>query len=359
MIFDFFLNACILIAFISIANLFFKDKDVTINSSLTLKIIIGLIGGLLGSILMLYSVYVTSNIIIDFRYIPILLTAIYTGFLPTIITTIVIGTFRVLYFGVSEPSIIALIVAVITGIGFSIISSLKLSRKSKWIFSVLYLLLIIFIAFLIALKFSMLFLEIIAIFYIGYIVVCRILFIYTEYLSESVRLNKRLKSEATKDFLTGLNNVRQFDSSFNSISQLALRKGEKLSLLYLDIDFFKKINDTYGHNNGDIVLKELAGILTDTVRVFDIVSRNGGEEFSILLLDCPADYAVLIAERVRKKVEEHKINISNDISVNITVSIGVSTYPDTTSNIDNLLEDADKALYEAKRTGRNKVVLFK
>lgn len=359
MIFELFLNACILIAFISISHLFFKDKDISDNVSVTLKFIIGLISGSLGSILMIYSVHVTSNIIIDFRYIPILLTAIFTGFLPTIIASIVIGTFRVLYFGVSEPSIIALIVALITGIGFSIIFSLKLSRKRKWIFSNFYLFFIIFIAFFVVLKFSMLFLETISIFYIGYIFVCWLVFIYTEYLSESVRINKRLKNEATKDFLTGLNNVRQFDSSFNSISQLALRKGEKLSLLFLDIDFFKKVNDTYGHNKGDIVLKTLAEILVDTLRIFDIVSRNGGEEFSILLLDCPANHAVEIAERLRKKVETHKFIISDEVSLNITISIGVSTYPDTTNIIDNLLEDADKALYEAKRTGRNKVVLFK
>jgi len=103
----------------------------------------------------------------------------------------------------------------------------------------------------------------------------------------------------------------------------------------------------------------LAEILIDTVRVFDVVSRNGGEEFSILLLDCPSSHAIEIAERLRKKVETHKFNISDKVNLNVTISIGVSTYQDTTNKIDNLLEDADKALYEAKRTGRNKVVLYK
>ncbi len=103
----------------------------------------------------------------------------------------------------------------------------------------------------------------------------------------------------------------------------------------------------------------MAEILTDTVRVFDIVSRNGGEEFSVLLLDCSTSHAIEIAERLRNKVETHEFNISDKVNLSITISIGVSTYPDTTNNIDNLLEDADKALYEAKRTGRNKVVLYK
>lgn len=359
MILDFFLNACILITFISISHVFFKDKDITNNVSLTLKIIIGLTSGLLGIILMLYGVNVTSNIIIDFRYIPILLAAIYGGFLPIIIASIGIGVFRVLYFGVSEPSIIALIVALIIGIGFSIICRLKSSRKSKWIFSIIYLFFIFSIALLIDLGVSITFFEIIAVYCIGNIVVSLIVFIYTENLSESVELNKKLKNEATKDFITGLNNVRQFDTSFNSISQLTLRKEEKLSLLFVDIDFFKNVNDTYGHSKGDIVLKGLAEIFIDTVRVFDVISRNGGEEFSILLLDCSASHAIQIAERLRKKVETHKFNISDKVNLNITLSIGVSTYPETTNKIDDLLEDADKALYEAKGTGRNKVVLYK
>jgi len=358
-IYEFCLNACILITFISIIHIFFKDKKINSNLSLTLKIIAGVSSGLLSIILMLYSVNVTSNIIIDFRYIPILLTAIYGGFLPTIIAAIATGVFRVAYFGVSETSIIGLITALIIGIGFSIICSLKSSRKNKWIFLMIYLFFIFSIALLIVLGVSTTFFEIIAIYCIGNICVSWIALIYAESLIESVQLNKKFKNEATKDFLTGLNNVRYFDTSFNSISQLTLRKEEKLSLLFVDIDFFKKVNDTYGHNKGDIVLKGLAEILIDTVRVFDVVSRNGGEEFSILLLDCPSSHAIEIAERLRKKVETHKFNISDKVNLNVTISIGVSTYQDTTNKIDNLLEDADKALYEAKRTGRNKVVLYK
>jgi diguanylate cyclase len=356
---EFFINACILITFISISHLFFKDKKVTNNVSLTLKSIIGLCSGLLGIILMLNSVHIDTNIIIDFRYLPILLSAIYGGFLPTIISSIAIGAFRVIYFGVSEPSIIALIVVLVVGIGFSIISNFKLSRKKKWVFSIIYLFFITFIAFLIVLKVSILFLKVISTFYFIYICIFYLIFIYTEYLSEFVQLNNILKNEATKDFLTGLNNVRQFDTSFNSISQLTLRKEEKLSLLFIDIDFFKKVNDTYGHNKGDIVLKILADIFIDTFRIFDVISRNGGEEFSILLLDCSASEAVEIAERLRKKVETHKFNISDKVILNITISIGISAYPDTTDKIDELLENADNALYVAKRTGRNKVVLYK
>ena len=359
MVSDFFLNACILITFISIAHLYLMDKNIGNNLSITLNIIAGVSSGLLGMILMLYSVEVTSNIIIDFRYIPILLAAIYGGFLPTIIASICIGAFRVLYFGVSQPSIVGFIVVLIIGIGFSIICSIKSSRKSKWIFSVVYSFFIFSIALYIVLGVSITFFKTAVIYYIGNIGVSCIAFFYAENLIEFAKLNKKFKHEATKDFITGLNNVRYFESSFNSISQLALRKGENLSLLFIDIDFFKSINDTYGHNVGDTVLKGLSDILIDTVRVFDVVSRNGGEEFSILLLDCSFSHAMEIAERLRKKVETHKFNISDKVNLSITISIGVSTYPDTTNKTNDLLEHADKALYEAKRTGRNKVVLYK
>ena len=137
-----------------------------------------------------------------------------------------------------------------------------------------------------------------------------------------------------------------------------MRNGESLSLLYVDIDYFKNVNDNYGHHSGNIILRELADILISTCRSFDIVSRNGGEEFSILLLDCSASHAVRIAERVRKNVETNNFFISNEISINITVSIGVSTYSDITDNINALLQYSDTALYEAKRTGRNKVVSY-
>lgn len=123
----------------------------------------------------------------------------------------------------------------------------------------------------------------------------------------------------------------------------------------IDIDFFKKVNDTYGHAEGDAVLRELGKILLKSCRSYDIVSRNGGEEFTILLLDCPEIQALQIAERVRYSVETHPFIMTNETQINITVSIGVSSYPEATNKIEKLLELADETLYIAKRTGRNKV----
>ena len=189
------------------------------------------------------------------------------------------------------------------------------------------------------------------------ILVSIVVYKYTAYLSELTSLYKQLKEGYSKDFLTGLNNVRCFDTIFNKILVDVKEKNERLSILFIDIDFFKKVNDTYGHKNGDIILKQLGGVLIDTCRSFDIVSRNGGEEFSVLLLDCSPDHAVEIAEKLRSTIENYKFILNDSTKINITVSIGVATYPDTTSDLDKLFEDADSALYTAKRNGRNKVVL--
>jgi diguanylate cyclase len=177
-------------------------------------------------------------------------------------------------------------------------------------------------------------------------------------LSKSIDTDRKLKNEATVDFLTGLNNVRQFKKDFYNFAQQTIRKGENLSLLYLDIDYFKNVNDTYGHSSGDIVLRNLAIILRNTCRSFDIISRNGGEEFSVLLLDCSASHAFRIAERIRKNVDANKFYVTDKSIINVTISIGVTTYPDITNNINNMIKNADAALYEAKRTGRNKVCMY-
>ena len=175
------------------------------------------------------------------------------------------------------------------------------------------------------------------------------------YAKTSNELYRIYKKDSTKDFLTGLNNVRNFNRFLYDVTKSAKEKGEKLSLLMIDIDFFKKVNDTFGHAEGDVVLRELGKILLKNCRSFDIASRNGGEEFSILLLDCPRIQALQLAERIRSSIEIYQFILSNETQINITVSIGVASYPEDTNEIEKLLELADMKLFDAKRTGRNKV----
>ncbi|OVE65829.1 GGDEF domain-containing protein [Clostridium diolis] len=358
MVLEFFQNACILIAFMSIAQHLLRNKRIFEDMSLKSKFLWGLYSGILGVILMINSVHITTDTFIDFRYIPILFSAIYSGFFSSIISSILIAIFRSLILGVSDISLIGSAIALAMGIGFGIISLLKISKKRKYIYSMIFFVIASVISsFTVPQNITFDF-KTVSLYFSGYLIVSYISIKYADYIFETVRIYQKLRNEATKDYLTGLNNVRQFDNSFNNISQRAVRKEEDLSMLFIDIDFFKKINDTYGHNAGDTILKSLALILLDTCRTYDVVSRMGGEEFSVILLDCSDSEAVKIAERLREKIEENDFYISDNNFIKITISIGIASYPNTTTQIDNLLEMADTALYQAKNTGRNKVVLF-
>ncbi len=155
------------------------------------------------------------------------------------------------------------------------------------------------------------------------------------------------------DALTGLFNRRHFEAEFEREYKRAKRYNNDLSLAIIDIDFFKKINDTYGHSCGDYVLKECAYIIAQNFRQTDTVFRYGGEEFTVILTETPASTACVPLERLRKKFENHQFKY-DDKTFKVTLSIGVSS----NTNFDNYIEmfdDADKAVYEAKNNGRNMV----
>ena len=161
---------------------------------------------------------------------------------------------------------------------------------------------------------------------------------------------------AAKDGLTGLFNRRYFDIHLKQMIEKANKESIKLYLLMCDIDNFKNVNDTYGHQAGDKVLTIVSRILKNTLRVTDLIARFGGEEFTILLTDIDISKAIETAERVRVKIEYMDFHIEDQIEpLKNTISIGVTKYKKEES-IESFIERADKAMYEAKTTGKNKVV---
>lgn len=161
---------------------------------------------------------------------------------------------------------------------------------------------------------------------------------------------------AAKDGLTGLFNRRYFDIHLKQMIEKANKESIKLYLLMCDIDNFKHVNDTYGHQAGDKVLTIVSRILKNTLRVTDLMARFGGEEFTILLTDIDISKAIETAERVRVKIEYMDFPIEDQIEpLKKTISIGVTEYKKEES-IESFIERADKAMYEAKTTGKNKVV---
>jgi diguanylate cyclase (GGDEF)-like protein len=174
---------------------------------------------------------------------------------------------------------------------------------------------------------------------------------------EAKRLMQTLKESAVKDSMTGLYNRRFIEETADSIMSGIQRRGTTLGFLMCDIDYFKQTNDQYGHDIGDVVLKEAANIISRSVRASDVVIRYGGEEFLILLLDSAPGNAMDIAEKIRGKMEEAKIRIPGG-AIQKTISIGVSEMPADSQNFWESVKYADVALYKAKEGGRNRVVRF-
>jgi diguanylate cyclase (GGDEF)-like protein len=167
--------------------------------------------------------------------------------------------------------------------------------------------------------------------------------------------NKILQDLAAKDGLTGLYNHRHFQEFIAQQIHQARRSGRSLSLILLDIDHFKEFNDTYGHQFGDVVLKELANLLCSGVRKADIVARYGGEEFAIILADTDLRGAFLIAEKLRVAVERCQLVREGGQDVKFTISLGVSQFSSDMKEPRDLIAATDSALYEAKKNGRNRV----
>ena len=168
---------------------------------------------------------------------------------------------------------------------------------------------------------------------------------------------------ATLDALTGFYNRRQLEERIKQEVSGAKRKNQPLCAIMTDIDFFKSVNDTYGHAVGDLVLKTVAQIIKSELRDYDIAGRYGGEEFTVLLPSTDIANAKMVAERLRKAVEKKKIDISKIVPdapskyINVTISLGVYSFI-TEDNGETLIQKADKALYNAKSNGRNKVIVY-
>lgn len=165
-----------------------------------------------------------------------------------------------------------------------------------------------------------------------------------------------LEKQAYTDYLTGLNNRRSFIEKTEIELYRKERYGRELSLIMFDIDYFKLINDKYGHNVGDLVLKEIANICRLVLREIDIIGRIGGEEFAILLPETGIKEAVMVAERLRIAIENAKV-LAFDKEIKFAASFGVTVTNNSNKTINELLNQADTALYKAKNSGRNKVVV--
>ncbi|MCI3927215.1 diguanylate cyclase [Paenibacillus sp. TRM 82003] len=352
---DLIINGAFLIAMIHLGSLYYRYRLADSEApTWKEKLFLGFACGLAGIVLMTYTVRISDTTILDFRHIAIVLAATNGGLLASALCGLIISAFRLSFFGVTSTAIIASVNVMIYALIGGWIYTKKWRRQSAY--TVLSGIAIISTCgvFLLALPPALW--SVTLSYYVGFSIFGGILvYLLMENIIVTNALFQRFKQQSTTDFLTGLSNVRRFDKVLNDMTRKAVQRQENLSLLMIDIDFFKSINDTYGHKAGDEVLRELGNVLSTACRSVDTVSRNGGEEFSVLLPDCPIDRALEVAERVREAVAAHEFSIGREEPLRITVSIGAATYPELLGNPEELLQKADDGLYKAKRTGRNRV----
>lgn len=168
---------------------------------------------------------------------------------------------------------------------------------------------------------------------------------------------ERSRLQAITDPLTELYNRRYFTEALRNEIRKAQRLGYPLGLFMIDIDDFKLVNDTYGHLAGDDVLKSVANWIERSVRASDLVARFGGEEFVVVVVGCPEDELVVLAEKVRAAVEDVVVEAARPERKNVTVSIGAAYFGDVSMSAEDLISRADGALYDAKGSGKNRVVV--
>jgi diguanylate cyclase len=325
--------------------------------SMRVQMIGGLLFGIYGTVLMNYSFPLNETTIVDLRHLAIVTAAVYLGGLASVISGLVISILRIAMFGMSSAAIDAAFVMTIIGLSGVYFAYAPWSRLTKIITMNLLGMTLIFVILMLNTTSMNSLLKVyplqMTISFVGGI------FIYfiAEFINKSNEMLFLLERKATTDHLTNLSNRRQFEKSLEFELERAREHKQKLSLLIIDIDRFKKVNDTFGHTSGDAVLKQLGQLLIEHARSADIVSRNGGEEFAILLLDCGHHQAMAIAESIRQSVEKYHFALPDGNTIRLTISIGVAVFPDHCDHRDDndFFEQADRALYEAKNTGRNRV----
>jgi len=353
----FFLNLCVLIAALFVYKELVKKSFFEMQTVST-AIIGGLSGGLLAATLMRFNIETGINSMIDLRIIPFMLVILYGNWLSTSITAALIIFIR-LMMGVNPYSFTNIVFILASWMIFCYCFK---KIKNRWVSVIVMLTLsnIIYTVLNVILSAGEgLNILLISTYWIICILGGLIAVYMMDYLNETELIFNRNNKYAFTDPLTGLNNVRSFNLAFNKAKSKLEKSNESISIMILDIDHFKQVNDTYGHLEGDLVLKKLAAILKMSQDTKDIIFRNGGEEFSVLLNDCNHKEAYEKANALRKVVENSFFVIKNGtISIHITISIGIATYNDTTIEIDQLYDHADQALYAAKKSGKNKVCSY-
>ncbi len=350
-------NFALLTSFLFFGNLLSRKYERYLEKHRNIhRVINGLMLGLFGILLMMAGLWISGNFVVDLRHLPIIISVYMGGPVSGLLTTLIISLYRIyITGGWTVISLAATVNCFMTlAISLTFIREKNLTL-SKWMSAVL----------------GSAVVSLSATFYVASPLNPESIFIFTtiktlgglfayfmmNHIKKTERAIHLLEEAANRDHLTGLYSPRAFDALFEEVFHISKATKKPFALVMLDIDHFKKINDTYGHLNGDTVLSQLGILLNQESTRKAYPSRKGGEEFAILIGDCDSHTAEVFAERIRKAVEKGPFQLNDGTIVPLTVSIGAGSFP--TIAADKLLEKVDDALYEAKRSGRNRVELAK
>jgi diguanylate cyclase len=360
MIKELFNHACIVIALLFLGGAFFRNLQS--SSSVKTKLLLGISTGILGSLLMIFSIRITEYILLDLRHVAITLAVLFGGNYALIIAVVIVGISRFLFFTIGYSAYAATITLILTAIFVILINHLRISTLKKSFLMLIASTGLYATMYYVILAHFNLQTELILNIVLSYIPASIIGGLLTYYLATYIISSNssyiELQRQAAYDYLTGLKNVRQFNRLLNEALIKTQQTKKQLALLYIDIDHFKKINDTFGHPAGDEVLKKLGRILTQNLNGGDHAFRNGGEEFSILMNNTDEKQASELAEVLREKVEQTPFYLPNGTDQYITISIGV-VVSSGNKRLEEMTHEADKALYQAKNSGRNRVCITK
>lgn len=351
-----FVNLTILVTFLFFYYQVFREHSFSRAASIRVRLFTGILFGVLGMVLIGFGIRVNEYTLIDLRHIPIMLSALFGGWIPAVTAAAIISFSRIAIGGG------VIVLYPLSMIVFSTAAYIFVARlvRNPWL-AAFYMLLCSNIYFLIIMIYQLntvnLYTEVVLSYWLVSFTGAFAAVYMVKRLTYSNQLLHKYRTESLKDPLTGLDNPRSFAYSLTKNLGQASKMKQAVSLLIIDIDHFKDINDRYGHAAGDDILRQLGTVLLEMVRPEDSVYRKGGEEFTIILSNCPAPKAAATAERIRRRVEKYPF-LTDGETLYITVSTGASIFPETAVEERELFKQADDALYQAKNQGRNQTCMY-
>ncbi len=357
MLFGLIVNFCILFTFAVLSYWPFQDQTrFQIPFQKVYPYFIGVMAGLTGFILMETSVSITDTIILDARHVLIVISGLLGGPIAPIISGVIIGLSRVVLDDISSVSLIGGLNTLIVGLVIGGISyKFKMTFKNvQYFFYYSLIQTVIVMSTLLYLQNSD-YIQVVYFILFSLFSFFTLLVILSE-LKNHFEQIRRIELLSETDYLTGLYNNRKFHQL---VETYITDSSTPFSMILIDIDHFKKVNHRHGHPVGDEILKELSTRLNNLISSRDgFVARNGGEQFAVLIPNAPPAIGLSIGEKIRSMVARSSFTVADNQEVSFTVSIGVSSYPDNGTTIQEIYGAADVAMYEAKAIGRNRVFHF-